>query len=258
MPANESGGGAGDSRSSGTALNGKGVEGPRPPSTTDRVAAYLRDSVGPLPSAAVILPLALVFEIGRWLQASGAGAPDLVAERAIEALLAILGPAGQVAPIAALCAALLVWWRVQPGGPRARPDVCGLMLVEGLLLSTPLFVLHRLFEQEVGGRSALYGLGGGVYEEFAFRWLLTGGIWLGLRQVRALPPHLAMGLAVVLGALAFSSAHLQPVGGQAWSAAAFWLRFLSGAYLGIVFVGRGIAPAIVCHAAFNVLGAALG
>jgi hypothetical protein len=224
-----------------------------PPARETWIAGYLLAARQPLNAAAFVLAMLLIFEAGRRSLGS-AGAPRLVAERLIDALSSMLGPLGELAPALPVAVGLLTWVYIDRTALRPRVEVLAAMVVESVLLATPLLVMFRLFGVTDGARPWLYALGAGVYEEFFFRWLLVGGGLLALRQF-SMPATLRVGLAIGLAAIAFAGSHVAPVGGEPWSTPLFGLRLAAGVYLGLLYVGRGIGIATGAHAAFNVIAA---
>lgn len=225
-----------------------------------RWVRYLRATHEPTLAVIFIAPLILAFELVRWWRQDLAP-PDLVAERLVQATLAVLGPVGVLAPGVAFLTALVAWpWWAGGWRPaRVRPGVLAAMIVESAVLATPLLVLAGLSGTAgAAGGSLVYAIGGGVYEELAFRWALVGGgAWLVGHLLEAPRTQRVAALGVV-SALAFSLCHLYPVGGEPFTATGLLFRSVAGGYLVLVYVGRGIPLAVGAHVAYNVIGSLAG
>ena len=56
---------------------------------------------------------------------------------------------------------------------------------------------------------------------------------------------------MILAAVAFALAHVQPVGGETFAWLPALTRTVAGCYLGLLFLGRGFGLAAGAHAAHN-------
>ena len=105
------------------------------------------------------------------------------------------------------------------------------------------------------GESSLFqnlvmSLGAGIYEELLFRVLLTGGLFLVLRQF--VPRVGAYLIAAVVGALLFSWIHYTGTYADPFTVASFTYRALFGLVLNGIFLLRGFGVAAWTHALYDV------
>ncbi len=224
------------------------------------VQTYFEATPRPLYSLAAIFPLVLLFELGTLAGGNPPVMRSLVAQRIVADLFAWLGTSGTW-PAGFLLIATLLGWHIRLSHSwRLKAWVLPVMFLESVVLTLPLFALHSILLQAgVDGAAQanlrermLQTLGAAIYEELVFRLLLVGGaVWLlsGVRGGAAGPTQLL--LIVVAGAV-FSLCHFQPVGGEAFDATRFLHRTAAGSYLGWVFLRRGLALSVGCHALYNV------
>jgi hypothetical protein len=231
--------------------------------------AYAEDVQRPLYCLLFLFPLVAAYEFGALLlRPVGYPGRQLVAHSLIQDLLGWFGASGALLPALALLLTLLVWHMLSGQSWRVRGWVLPLMACESILLIGPLIVIGQLL-QAAGGPAANVGevrqqmvlaLGAGVYEELVFRlYLIAGLLWLfenGLRVANAA----AQCTAVALSAAIFAACHFRPVGIEQFHLAHFLQLMAAGAYLGAVFLFRGLGITAGCHAAFNlalVLGSSM-
>jgi membrane protease YdiL (CAAX protease family) len=230
------------------------------PAARKRWHRYALETRRPLTCLVFLLPLVALFEYGAArLAASGRAERALFAQNTIQDLLSWFGFVGFWGPPAVLIVALLVWHGLRRERWRLRWSALPWMAIEGVALAVPLLVLGFLFEPQVadGGQPLvarlLRGLGGALYEELLFRFLLLVALaWFGAEVLR-LPAPGNTWFAVALSAVAFSLAHLQPVGQELFQWNGFGFRLAAGVYLAVVFLGRGLGVAAVAHVAYNML-----
>lgn len=214
----------------------------------------------PLYCLVFLLPFVLTYEFGALLlRVSMLSNADLVAIQLVRALLGLFGASAVWLPGLALVLTLASW-HILSGRPwRLRAWVPAVMLAETLVLTAPLMALGLLPLQAVNpGGAALaerlvMALGAGIYEELVFRLGLISLLMLLLNDVTRLPHNVSIALSTVVAAGLFAWCHYPPVGLDVFTWGSFTLRFLAGAYLSLVFVGRGLGIAVGCHAAYNLL-----
>lgn len=224
------------------------------------LAAYLRATRQPLYNLIFLFPLVGTYVLGSLIAARTGWEPrGLVAERLIGAACGWIGLQGAWVAGALLLGTLLAWHLTTRRGWQVHLAVFPMMVVEAAVLTIPLLVLHALLLQIGGGElrgwtaRSLQALGAGLYEELTFRLLLVGGlIWLVRRGLRW-KTTLATTLVVLIGAVLFSAAHVLPVGSEAFDWTRFIHRAFAGAYLGAVFLQRGLGIAVGCHVGHNLL-----
>jgi membrane protease YdiL (CAAX protease family) len=94
-------------------------------------------------------------------------------------------------------------------------------------------------------------LGAGVYEEIVFRLGLLGGLAALFERVLGWRRLLAVPMAFVLSAFAFSAVHhIGPLGDQL-ALDVFVFRALAGIFFGLLFWFRGLAVAVYTHAFYD-------
>ena len=214
----------------------------------------------PLYCLLLLLPLVGAYELGALLLRPAIWPEkQLVAYRLIQALLDWFGAGGIWLPGVVLLATLAAWHVISRHPWRIHTWVLAGMVVESLLLTVPLFVLNRVMLQagDLAGadwRSQfVLALGAGVYEELVFRLYLITGLMLLAVKVFHLPQRVAAVAAIAVAATLFAACHFPPLGSTTYTLKTFAMLVAAGAYLSIVFVGRGLGVATGCHAAYNLI-----
>ncbi len=234
----------------------------RRPKLPAQPASYWLVSQEPMACLLLILPMVVVYEVCVWLfGAAHTPIPQLVAHNLIQHFVAWFGTDAAWVPGLAVVVTLVVWQTVRPGRSRPSLRVVLLMIPESIVLTIPLFVLGRVFAQTTGGEAVLGGraaqvvvvLGAGVYEELVFRFYLVGGLMLLFRHGLVVPRPAAAGGAVIAGALLFAACHFNPIGATPFAWPAYVMTAGAGAYLGLLFVLRGVGISTGCHVAYNIL-----
>lgn len=213
-------------------------------------------------SIVAILPLVLLYQLGI---VQGGSRVRILAEIWMMRPFSLLGWQAATVVNAVLFLGLL-WglWEVQRGGSLSLGFLT-LMLLEGALYALLLYsgaylaadYVERVLEEilairGVPSRDLLLALGAGVYEELLFRLLLlAGGIAL-LRKFFLWNYAWSAVLMLVVSSLLFSAVHHLAPYGEPFSSYVFTLRALCGAFLGGVFLARGLGVAVWTHAIYNV------
>ncbi|HEY0778305.1 MAG TPA: CPBP family intramembrane glutamic endopeptidase [Gemmatirosa sp.] len=190
--------------------------------------------------------------------------------------IALLGPRGPVAFGALVVggATVLVWRDVRRAHDGVRARVLVAMLAESAALAVVCgvgvgaatgLVLRVLsvgapaLARSAGGVSALaaparlmLSLGAGLYEELLFRVVLVGALAALGRRVLGLTPRAAGALAVVVGALLFSSAHYVGAYGDRLTLASFVFRAIAGLFFSALYLLRGFGITAWTHALYDV------
>lgn len=185
--------------------------------------------------------------------AEGEVAHNLVVEDALQQLTRWVGFETAWMPAALMLLSLLVWLSLTPQRVPKRWVYLPMMLAESVLVALPLLVLGLLLSiqsEGIGFRLTL-ALTAGIYEEFVFRFILTGGLILLFRAALPEPEPLPMVVAIMVSALLFAICHFQPVGERVYSGWALVRLVLAGGYLALVFVGRGLGIAVGAHIAYD-------
>jgi hypothetical protein len=212
----------------------------------------------PLYCLVFLLPLVLTYEFGALLlRISHWPERQLVAVRLVRDALGLFGASGLWLPGVAVLLTLLIWHLLSRRAWQVRAWVPLGMAVESILLTPPLFALNvvklaagaadgpRLAEQMV------LALGAGIYEELIFRLGLISGLLLLLVDVLRVPRRVAVWLALGLSAVLFALCHCEPIGSLPLAWGTVLLYALAGAYLGLVYLWRGLGVSTGCHALYN-------
>ncbi len=224
----------------------------------------------PLHCLVFLLPLLAVYELGVCaIQAAHPGGPGvkLVAEDLLERFLAACGAtAFHLPPLAVV--AILVSWQIFSREPWKVhwPTILG-MTGESLLLALPLLALNSLLGYVGVGRLAAFAadrsgvwyehlilsVGAGIYEELLFRLMLISVLSFLLIDLLRVPRHYGLAAIIVISSAAFALQHQVPLGSEPFVPARFSFRLLAGGFLASVFVMRGFAVAVGCHAFYDII-----
>jgi hypothetical protein len=245
---------------------GKAATKGSPPTASE--ADYSQLTHRPLHCLVFLLPLLGVYELGvAAIQAANPGGPQvkLVAEDLLERFLAACGATGYHLPALAVVAILLSWqifsrepWKVN------WPTILG-MTGESVLLAFPLLALNYAIghvsmghlvaaEQSAGWFDQLIlSIGAGIYEELLFRLMLISVLSFVLVDLLRIPKQYGLAAVIVLSSLAFALQHQVPIGGETYVPVRFAFRMVAGGFLASVFVLRGFAVAVGCHAFYDII-----
>ena len=245
---------------------GKAATKDQPPPASE--ADYSQLTHRPLHCLVFLLPLLGVYELGvAAIQAANPGGPQvkLVAEDLLERFLAACGATGYHLPALAVVAILLSWqifsrepWKVN------WPTILG-MTGESVLLAFPLLALNYAIghvsmghlaaaEQSAGWFDQLIlSIGAGIYEELLFRLMLISLLSFVLVDLLRIPKQYGLAAVIVLSSLAFAMQHQVPIGRETYVPVRFAFRMLAGGFLASVFVLRGFAVAVGCHAFYDII-----
>lgn len=246
-----------------------GSAGRRKRSTVGERWAYYRDATPlPLYSLIFIFPLVAIYEVGAlMLRPTAWPERRLVAQGAMQSLFGWIGAdAPWLSGAAIILVVTLLCWHVFSGGSwRVRMWVPAVMIAESIALSIPLLVIGRIgatmaLHQATSGASfeslradLILSLGAALYEEFVFRLAVLVIVLSALTHLFRAPRGVAMAAAVAVAAAIFALCHVRPVGAEAWDGVRMAVRLAAGAYLGVVFLLRGLGVAVGCHAAYDVI-----
>jgi hypothetical protein len=230
--------------------------------------AYLQQSREPLTAAVAVLPLFVVYQLGILFTGGVRNGVDFVTDL----LFAAFGNSmttylGFNAVVLVGFVGAVLWLR---RSGEVHPRLLPLMLVEsavyallvgfvvnGLIHATGL---SRLLQIHLAAAEASPGLvtkivmstGAGLYEEFAFRLVLMGGMFFALHRVGGQSRVVAAALALVVSSLIFSAVHHIGNMGEPFTLGAFVFRFFAGAVFAAIFQLRGFAIAAWTHALYDV------
>jgi membrane protease YdiL (CAAX protease family) len=230
------------------------------------ISSYAHASRQPLQILCFLLPLIAIFEIG--LMVILRGDDGIVTIRAHEALITFFGffdiPVTQALFLGGfvVIAILLVWHHQAQESWRVRWPVIAGIAVESLLWTAPLLVFGSVLAQPLaagaemavmdGQTRFLIAIGAGLYEELLFRLVLIGGIHMVLSDLLRWGDTVALSIAVILSAAAFTWYH--DLAGLTPTQVAFYA--IAGIYLSLLFLWRGFGVAVGTHVTYNVVVAA--
>ncbi len=246
-------------------------------SEPDRSPSYFAQSRRPIHSLILVAPFLLVYEIG--VLALQLATPDFQTRNAADVLIheaarASLGISALFLGVLVLAVAWVIWqWRVK-ASLRYDLRTVSVMCGESALFALALYIIPwQLYAYLLrgmtlsaadGAGAGLWGnivlsCGAGVYEEFVFRVLLVAllaGICLKVFKMERTRAGI---IAVLVGALIFSSAHHQGPHGDPVDvgSVAFWLVFtfrtVAGVYFAALYYFRCFGVAVATHAIYNIL-----
>jgi membrane protease YdiL (CAAX protease family) len=230
--------------------------------------AYLQQSREPLTAGVAVLPLFVVYQLGVLFTGGVRNGVDFVTDLLFAAfgnsLSAYLGFNAIV--LGGFFAAVAWLRRNGELHPRLLPfivvesTVYALLVgfvVNGMIEATGL---SRLLQIHLAAAAPSPGLltkvvmstGAGLYEEFAFRLVLMGGMFLALHRVGGQARWLSAVVAVVVSSLIFSAVHHVGNMAEPFTMGAFVFRFFAGAVFAVLFHLRGFAVAAWTHALYDV------
>ncbi|MGE3182525.1 MAG: CPBP family glutamic-type intramembrane protease [Phycisphaerae bacterium] len=218
------------------------------------LARYFQVTCRPLYQLVILLPLIATYELGRLvIQNPIHSGREIVARRLINLALQWFGmDATWLAGVVFL--GILVYMHSRARRvPEWRTSFALLMILESAVLALPLLMLSKtmLFAGAASAPMCLQAIGSAVYEEFLFRFLLLGALlWLLRAKLGVRKFATDTALVVAVGIL-FSLFHFRPVSSEVFAVGPFVYRALAGAYLGGIFISRGIGIAVGAHAVHN-------
>ena len=229
---------------------------------------YFRSTRHPWPCLLFLLPLLAVYE-GGVLSLGVSDHSRATADQWLRWLIENFG----VSQFWTLPLALLVWmvlWTAWKWDDRPK-DGLGLwlgMALESVGFGLVLWAVQANFDPlmrqfgvtlSAGGlpedeamKLVVFYFGAGIYEEVLFRMILLGALAFVLRLF-LIPGFLAIPMALVVSAVAFSAAHHigQPI--DSIDHRDFAFRVVAGLFFGLLYQFRGIGIAIGAHAAYDVI-----
>lgn len=228
------------------------------------IRGYIRSTRSSPVAIAVTLPLLVLYNIGLMMpEAEVMNGADLLTR----AVVALTGPKGFLIlnGLLVLTSIVMIAVLIKKGMFRWGQWVA--LCVEGMAygLLFGFLITRVLKEAHLLGATQKYSLlqaisisaGAGYWEEAVFRLLMVGGaISLGRRILKGrdgkgkFKVALVGFVAVLISSFAFSLLHF--VGQEAFSAYAFWYRFLFGLAFALIFLVRGFAVSAYTHFIYDV------
>ncbi len=226
-------------------------------------ADYFQRSRLPLPTLLVLLPVIALVEFGFGLAPDSAATRVLATVQLRDLLQAFtLSPAVVVHGLGVIVVLVLLTWHVLDGDRwRVRLMDLPVMLFEGCIASVPLLVAaaallsrHAMPLGAATGdhttlEAVLIAATAALSEEFIFRMCGIALLHLVLVDLLRIKHAAGMTIAVILTAVAFTMYHDPST--LAPTAVTFYA--VSGLYLGGLFAMRGLAPAVLAHAVYNIV-----
>ena len=240
----------------------------RPP-LKESLEEYFEHTRKPVYSFALVVPFLLVYEVGILvLHTSTKYRVINGADEIIRRMLYALGVHGAFVSVAVVGIAFAVWEFKHRGGWKLDVNFVGWLYAECMLYALFLFVLPGELMSAAPRRPGLFApivlsCGAGVYEELVFRLALVGLLALAFKHLIHLD-HVRSGvLAVVLGALVFSTFHYRGLLGTEFgdpfdpASARFWQTFIfraaAGAFFSVLYYFRSFGVAVGAHALYDVM-----
>jgi membrane protease YdiL (CAAX protease family) len=230
--------------------------------------AYLQQSREPLTAAVAVLPLFVAYQLGILFTGGVRNGVDFVTDMLFAAFgNSITSYLGFNVVVLACFVGAVVWLRRKG---EVHPRLLPFMLVEsavyallvgavvnGLINATGLsrlLQIHLAAAQPTPGlvTKLVMSVGAGLYEEFAFRLVLMGGMFVALHRVGGQARWLSALVALVVSSLIFSAVHHMGNMAEPFTLGAFVFRFFAGAVFAALFQFRGFAIAAWTHALYDV------
>ncbi|HEY7115204.1 MAG TPA: CPBP family intramembrane glutamic endopeptidase [Tepidisphaeraceae bacterium] len=234
--------------------------------STSALRRYLEGSRTPLTSLLFVLPLLVLHEVGVQYYATLPGRVVAYRVAAFDLMVRLFhscGASGQYLPALAVVAVLLSWHVARGDRWVVNTPLLPAMLVECLLLATPLLAVYFLFSWPTsvfmpGGdwksMAALY-LGAGVYEELVFRLAAFSVLSFLLIDLARIPRSWGVPAVVLTAAALFAGYHIWGQTGYPFQGLVFVA--LRGVYYGTIFVERGFGITAGVHTAYDLMLLAL-
>jgi hypothetical protein len=224
-----------------------------------KLPPYFEQSRDLLNSLVLVLPLLAVYEAAIFVS----GTPMRNRFDFLSRLIAQIGPRGLAVFNAVLIVAGAVAVAVLSRKKRLNASILPTMIGESLVYAAALgavvmFVLtfaRHLLETTPPHPAVSLGLavGAGVYEEFAFRLVLMGLVFLFLQRAVKWETAASLIAAIIFSSVIFSLSHFNKPGLADFNESAFFFRFAAGIFLALIFYFRGFGIAVYTHALYNVI-----
>jgi membrane protease YdiL (CAAX protease family) len=229
---------------------------------------YLQQSREPLTAAVAVLPLFVLYQLGILFTGGVRNGVDFVTDLLFAAFGNSLAAyfAFNLVVVAAFVGAVSVLRR----RGQLHADVLPFLLLESAVYALLVgFVVNALIQVTGVGHllriplaaaeaspglvtKVTMSVGAGLYEEFAFRLVLMGGLFTALHRVADQPRVLSAVIALVVSSAIFSGVHHLGSLGEPFTLGAFVFRFFAGAVFAGLFQVRGFAVAAWTHALYDV------
>jgi len=243
---------------------------------------YWQQTRKPVSALLFLAPLIAVYEVGIVMAGTGDSTAEvrnmaeviirsLAGSAGVIKLLSLVGLNRAVAWFVLsglVVITTLILWQFKSRKPwRVRPLWLAGMFGETLLFGSALLAVFVVFKKlspsflaepageaglPVGSRLAL-SLGAGIFEEFLFRLVGMGLIFLFLNRSLEIPRNAAFVIAAVTTALAFAGFHLLGPFGMEFNVWSFCFRTFAGLYFACLLALRGFGITAGAHAAYDII-----
>ncbi|MFQ6678050.1 MAG: type II CAAX prenyl endopeptidase Rce1 family protein [Fidelibacterota bacterium] len=228
------------------------------------VSTYWSETHSPLYSFIFTMPLFVLYEIGTIFLS----AEDIVvlrngADVLMKQVLGLFGIFGVYGFSASFMVGFTIAFLRQKKSLKTlvvKGEYLLTMFFECIIYSAILFVLLGFFQTLLMSppskgilQQVVLSLGAGIYEEFVFRVILITGIASILGFIFQWHRQARYTGAVVLAAAVFSLFHFVGNFGDLFSIELFFIRFIAGIILGIIYAARGFGIAAYSHAFYDLI-----
>ncbi|MGA2499885.1 MAG: CPBP family glutamic-type intramembrane protease [Tepidisphaeraceae bacterium] len=223
---------------------------------------YFYESAKPLTSLVFLAVPLLLYEFGTgWFLTDAEEKTEIrvLAFNYLRGFLSFFGATAHYLPALAVVVILLAWHLARRDTWRLRPLTVLTMACESSLLAIPLLVLSALqaaclplaAADGVVARGVVLAFGAGIYEELFFRLAGLTLLNVVLVDLLRMKKPLAIGLMILISALAFSGYHYLTPAAPPVRVVAFVFRAVAGGYFAILFMYRGFGVTAGCHIAYD-------
>jgi membrane protease YdiL (CAAX protease family) len=218
---------------------------------------YLKQSERPLQSLVFLLPLILIYEIGRRYAQS-----RLLAFLLLRQFFAIFGANASYLPALLLVGILLIWHFLRRDKWTVHVNTLMGMYLESTLLALPLLALAAAvarwqmrpllgaFENGFPDQ-VIIAMGAGIYEEMIFRLIALTLLNILIVDILRMPKNRGALLMVLISGVLFSFYHYLGPERFVWTTCLF--RTVAGIYFGAIFLTRGFGVTAGCHAVYDMI-----
>lgn len=223
--------------------------------------SYLRSSSRPLFGAVIALAMLLLYETMVLMQPSYDVQVRNAPEAWFRSVLYFFGLSYNAATLVILGGLLVsILYYFSRGGADLKIRYFVLVLLESAFWGMATGVLLQWIMRAIllaaggieGGFIKNFGLaiGAGLFEEFFFRVVITGGLIVLFRRM-GMKKWINVMLAVLIASFLFSVSHYIGSLGDSLELYSFLFRFFAGIWFTVLFVARGFAVVCLSHAFYD-------
>ena len=227
-------------------------------------SSYWSETHSPLYSFIFVMPLFVLYEVGTVLLS----AEDIMvlrngADVLMKQVMGLFGIYGMYGFSASFMVGFSIAFLRQKKSLKTmviKGEYLLIMFFESILYSALLFVLLGFFQTFFMSpiskqlfQQVVLSLGAGIYEEFVFRVILITGIAAILGFIFQWKKSVRYFGGVIVAAVIFSLFHFIGDFGDSFSFDLFFIRFVAGIILGIIYAFRGFGVAAYSHAFYDLI-----